>query len=154
MPIPWDGGSLRPGPIALAVGPPRPNAEPDGFALFAASATSGGVVGVPLSRIGEFLRGHDREFFISADGAAAHRQLLDALDARCGGRRDHEVLWDLTRAGRWVDLCLLDRQVRCAEGDNNFTVRAWAEIIADRSDVGADQVKHPALTQASGLQTV
>src|SRR5262249_55422855 len=131
----WDRRPLGPGPIALSAQLSASDDNPLGLDVIAASPASLVPVSVPRRGIKEFLHPHSDRLFLSVDVALLHRQLLEALEGRRGGRSAQQAVWALTREGRWVDLRLLDRQIRHARNGNDFRVRAWAEVAADAVSV-------------------
>jgi hypothetical protein len=127
----WDGNPLGPGPIALSANVQAADDNPTGLMVLAASPASAGAVSVPVRRIKEFLDRHSDRLFVSIDVAPVHRQLLQTLEGRRSGRSARDAVWALTRDGRWVDLRLLDRQIRHARNSKDVGVRSWDEVAAD-----------------------
>jgi hypothetical protein len=131
----WDETPLKPGPIALAA----ESMPGEGLVLLATSTACGGAVHVTAGQAAAFLACHREELFVSNDVAAVHGQLAELFGGRKGGASALEELWSRTRVGRWVDLRLLDRQVRLAVGDNDYRLRGWKEIVVSRHTQGGGE---------------
>jgi hypothetical protein len=140
----WDGTPLGPGPIALTVPPPAPGDDPTTMVMHAASAASTAVVSVPQGRLKAFFEGHPDRLFVSVEVAPIHRTLREVLEHVRGGKSGQAAVWALTRDGRWVDLRLLDRQVRYACDGNDFRLRSWEEITSDRLSAPRQADQNPA----------
>jgi hypothetical protein len=127
----WDGQPLGSGPIALVANLAAATDTPDALLALAASELTTAAVRIPMQRVKKFLECHSDRLFVSDEIAPLHSQLLAKFRGRPWGSRVTEVLCALTREGRWIDLCRLDRQVRIARDSSDFRLRSWAEIKAD-----------------------
>lgn len=128
----WDGNVISPGPIALLAIEPAQGDAPEQWSLLAASSRSAGIVSINLSEVLPFLERHSEGLFVSKNIASLHGPLCLALGSldKPGGRAAQDVLWALTREGRWVDMRLLDRQIRFVCGEFDFKLRNWDDIVA------------------------
>jgi hypothetical protein len=159
MAVPWDGRPMGPGPIALIA---RETSPGTGQTLCAASSGCGRTLCVRPEQVGAFLAQHASELLVSIDVAPVQLLLCAVLGGRPGEKSGLDALWALTRDGQWVDLRLLDRQVRCAAGDNNHRLRSWQEITdhwlatpADNAEVDRNQASGDRLpVERDGLSQV
>jgi len=134
----WQNESLGPGPIALVL-PDDCAGEPAaicaGAVLLAGSldhTTGFAIFGRDLLR---FLKTHQSSLFASDHVAKVQRSLIAAWDQGPvpGSTNAWHAIWDLTREGRWIDLQLLDRQIRDVERGGLQPARNGSELVAEDS---------------------
>jgi hypothetical protein len=144
----WDGRPLGSGPIAISTIATDGNDSPQALLAIAGSQVTAAAVRIPWRRLRTFLERHRGRLFVSENVATIRFELFKAVQQGRRGGPVESLVWALTREGRWVDLRLLDRQVRIARDGNDFRLRSWAEIEAalsameiqtDENMVGRDQ---------------
>jgi hypothetical protein len=140
--IQWDGSCIGPGPIALDVHQKSGGNKGEVMWLLAGSTTSAAVICFQAERFGEFLQQHAEGLFGCEDVGALHWQLYDYLTTR-GATSALNAIWRLANDARWIDLCLLDRQIRYAIGDLDASRRPF-EALARK----LDQRQHLAMTES------